>query len=64
MTTKKNKKSESVIMLLKIFEVYGGFKMFAFILAIVKFLFKAFLILVCLLGLLYIQWEAHDFRIK
>ena len=26
MTMKKNKKSESVIMLLKIFEVYGGFK--------------------------------------
>lgn len=38
--------------------------MFAFILAIVKFLFKAFLIGVCLAILLFIQWEAHDFRIK
>ena len=38
--------------------------MFAFILAIVKFLFKAFLIGAGLLILLFVQWEAHDFRIK
>ena len=34
--------------------------MFAFILAIVKFLFKAFLIGVCLAGLLLVQWDAHS----
>ena len=38
--------------------------MFAFIFAIVKFLFKAFLIGIGLAVLLFIQWEAHDFRIK
>ena len=51
-------------MVFQIFEVYGGFKMFAFILAILKFLFKAFLILTGLAILLFVQWEAHDFRIK
>ena len=34
--------------------------MFAFILAILKFIFKAFLILICLAGLLLVQWDAHN----
>ena len=60
MTKKKNKKSESAIMLLKIFEVYGGFDMFAFILTIFKFIFKLFLIGVCILLLVLVQWDAHS----
>lgn len=38
--------------------------MFAFIWSVVKVLFKAFLLLMCLLGMLFVQWEAREFRIK
>ena len=47
-------------MLLKIFEVYGGFDMFAFVLTIFKFLLKLFIIFVVTMLLLLVQWDAHS----